>query len=123
MRTGLPALRSEIRRAVELRVAASARDELGAFALLQNRAVAEDDNLIHAMHGRDAVRDDERRAPAHEFRQRGHDRGFGRRIERARRLVENQDWRIFQECPRDADALALSHAEVPAALADLRIVA
>ena len=48
-----------------------------------------------------------------------HDRGFGGRIERAGRLVEDEDGRVLQKGAGDADALALADAEVAAAFADL----
>ena len=36
------------------------------------------------------------------------DRAFGFGVERAGRLVENENWRICIECARDGDALFLS---------------
>ena len=36
------------------------------------------------------------------------DHRLGVAVERARRLVENQDARVSQDCPRDRDALALA---------------
>src|SRR4051794_7446129 len=75
------------------------------------------------MDGGDAVRDDERGAAAHEFLDRLHDRGFGGRVERACRFVENQDRSVLEKGARDADALPLTDAEMSAALPNLTAVA
>ena len=44
------------------------------------------------------------------------------RIERARRLVEDQDRRVLQQHAGDGDALALAAGQLHAALADVRVV-
>ena len=45
-----------------------------------------------------------------------HNRVLGARIQRAGRLIEQKDGSIFEKSSRDADALALTDAEVAAAL-------
>ena len=52
--------------------------------------------------------DDHRLARASELGNDGHDFGGHHRIERARRLVEEQRFRAHGEGPRDGDALLLS---------------
>ena len=54
--------------------------------------------------------------PRMSFRYGLHDGVLGARIQRAGRLVEQEDRRVFEESARDADALALADAEVAAAL-------
>ena len=48
---------------------------------------------------------------------------LGRRVERAGRLVEDQDRRILQQRAGDRQALALAAGKRGAALADQRVVA
>ena len=45
------------------------------------------------------------------------------RVDRRRRLVEDQDRRVLEERARDGDALALAAGELRAALAELGLVA
>src|SRR5437660_247429 len=47
----------------------------------------------------------------------------GARVERARRLVEDQDRRVAQDRARDRDALLLAAGEAVAALADHGVIA
>ena len=61
--------------------------------------------------------------PAHDLAQRRLDLLLGRRVDRRRRVVEDQDPRVGQERARDRDALALAAAERQPALADARLVA
>ena len=69
------------------------------------------------------MRDDQRGAIAREPVQGFLNRSFAFIVERAGRLVENQDWRIFQKDARDAQPLLLPAGELHAAFADLRVVA
>ncbi len=55
--------------------------------------------------------------------QRALDRPLGADVDRARRLVEDQDARVGEERPRERDELALPEREARAALAELRLVA
>jgi hypothetical protein len=65
----------------------------------------------------EAVRDDERRAVLRDFRELRLDRFLGVRIERGRRLVEDEDRRVLEERARDRHALLLAAGELEAALA------
>ena len=91
-------------------------------ALFDDRAVVHRENQIGVPHGREAVRDHERRPAEHEPVERIEDDRFGPRIDRCGRLVENQDAGVLQERPCDAEALALAARQANAALADLRLV-
>ena len=67
--------------------------------------------------------DDERRAPRHHLAQRRLDGLLRRRVDRGRRVVEDEDARVGEQRPGDRDALALAAGEREAALADARVVA
>src|SRR6185503_15910656 len=94
--------------------------ELAERPLLDDPAALEDEDAAGFPHRRQAVRDDERRPALHHLVERGLDLGLGRRVERARRLVEDEDRRILQQGARDGEALALAPGEEAAALADAR---
>src|SRR5215470_2375050 len=81
------------------------------------------DDAVGAANRREPVRDDDRRATGHQIVERllHHHLAFG--VERAGRLVEDQNWRVLQNRARDRDALALAARKYRAALADHRIVA
>ena len=64
------------------------------------------------------MRDDEGGAALHQRLQRLLDLRLGRRVERAGRLVEDQDRRVLQQRPGDGEALALAARKRDAALAD-----
>ena len=74
-------------------------------------------------HGREPVRDDDRRAVLHQPLERLLHQPLALGVERARRLVEQQDRRVAQDRARDRDALPLSARESRAALAEERVVA
>src|SRR5215210_2741877 len=50
------------------------------------------------------------------------DQAFRFSVERRRRLIQNQDWRINQDCTGDSKPLALTAGKKDAAFADNRIV-
>ena len=66
------------------------------------------DDAVGAPHGREPVRDDEHRAPLGDLAHVLLDDALALVIERARRLVEDQDARIGDQRARDGDALALA---------------
>ena len=76
------------------------------------------DDAIGALHRRQAVGDDERRAVLHRRLQRGLHHALAFRVERARGLVEQQQRRVLQDRAGDADALALAARQAHAALAE-----
>src|SRR5436190_9541801 len=127
--TGLAAL-SRYRRGDELgvarcerRVPASRQDQILVPTGLDNAAVIEHDDLIGAAHGREPVRDRDRRPALGEPVQRLLDEPFGLGVERACRLIEDEDRRVPQDRPRDRDPLLLAAREAVAALTDDRVVA
>ena len=60
-------------------------------------AVVHDQDLVDAPDGGEPVGDHQRRAPAHQREEASHDLGFALHVERARRLVHQQDGRVLQE--------------------------
>ena len=77
--------------AVELGVAPAALEELVVRALLDDGPVLEHDDQVRAADGREAVGDDERGAAVEQAPQRVLDPALGGDVDRARRLVEDQD--------------------------------
>jgi hypothetical protein len=69
------------------------------------------------------MRDDQHRAPLHDFAHVLLDDALAFVIKRAGRFVENQDARVHDESASDGDALALAAGEVRSALAYLRVIA
>ena len=69
------------------------------------------------------MRDDDRRPADLEPVERVLDERLGFVVERARRLVEEQDRRVLQDRPGDRHALALAAGQARAAVADDRVVA
>ena len=72
---------------------------------------------------REAVGDDERGAAVEQAAQRALDAALGADVDRARRLVEDQDARVGEQRARERDELPLAEREAEAALAELRVVA
>src|SRR4051812_43717396 len=75
-------------------VPASSDDQLVVRADLDDAAVIKDDDLVRIPHGREAVRDRDRRASFRETVERLLDESLRFRVERARRLVEDEDRRV-----------------------------
>ena len=94
-------------------------------AELEDAAVADDGDGVGVAHRREAVgdEDDRRRFPRDERVQGPLDLGLGLRVERGRRLVQEQELRVPEEGARDGDALLLAAGDAHAALADVRVVA
>ncbi len=73
------------------------------------------DDAIGLLHGAEPMGDDERRATSREPLERGANVVGGLGIERARRLVEDEDGRVLEDRARDRDALPLAaRQEAPA---------
>ena len=108
---------------VELAVEAVLREQLVVRALLDDPAVVEHDDQVGVPHGREAVGDHERRPAHHQLVERVEDHGLGPRVDRRRRLVEDEDRRVLEERAGDADALALAAGELRTPLAELGLVA
>ena len=80
-------------------------------------------DLVRIAHRREPVGDDEGGAAPHQLADGVLHQALGFRIERAGRLVEQQDRRVLQEGAGERDALALAAGEAPAAGADDGVVA
>ena len=85
---------------------------------LDDAAVVEHQDAGGVAHGRKPVRDHEGGAVLHHLVERGLHLHLGGGVERAGRLVEDQDRRVLHQRARDRDALALAAREHAAALAD-----
>src|SRR5689334_8507430 len=72
-------------------------------------------------HGREAVRDHERRSSAGKAVERLRDLALAFGVERARRLVEQQDRPVGEDRARDGDSLALAAGELDPALAQVGV--
>ncbi len=92
-------------------------------AVFDKAAAVDGDDAVAAADGREPVRDDEHRSPAADLLHALLDDALALVIERARRLVENEDARIGDERARDRQPLLLAAREAAAALADDRVVA
>src|SRR4029077_8855912 len=77
-------------------------------AALDNLSAIEDANQIGIDDRRQAMGDDDRRAPAHQQPQRRLDLAFGFAVERGCCLVEEEDRRVLQHRAGDREALALA---------------
>ena len=77
---------------------------------------------VRPPHGGQPVRDHERRAVAHQRRQRVLHQQLRLGVERGRRLVQDQQRRVLEQGPRDRQALPLPAREPLPALADPRLV-
>src|SRR6266508_6721220 len=86
---------------VERRVQPALFDQVVVAAALDDAAVVEDQDQVGGEHGRQPVRDDERRPPGEERAQRGLDVLLGDGVEVGRGLVEDQDARILEDDPGD----------------------
>ena len=88
-------------------------------ALLDEAAAVEDEDAVGVADRREAVCDDERRAARGQRPQGMQQQRLGAGVDRARRLVEDQDRRVGDVRTDEADDLALALREVGAALPDL----
>src|SRR5580700_758678 len=93
---------------VQLRVQAAEREQLLMGAAFDDPARIQHDDAVGLLYGGKPVRDDEGGAVAHQLRERRLDVPLGLRVERRRRLIEDQDRRILEQRPGDGDALALA---------------
>src|SRR3954471_19251700 len=96
--------------------------QLFMVATLHNFASAQDQDLIGISNCPQAVRDDKTGAARHQSLQGLLNQRLGPGINAGRRLVENENGRVFQERSCDANALLFSDAELNATLADLSVV-
>src|ERR1051326_3564538 len=108
---------------MQRRVAAAASDQRVVGAVLDQAAALDGDDAIRRPHGGEPVGDDKHGAALGNFLHVALDDALALRVERAGRLVEDENARIGDERARDGDALALAARERGAALADDGVVA
>ena len=107
---------------VQVSVASFLRHELFVRATFDDLAVFEDQDLIGAADGREAVGDDEGGAALAQIPKAFLDQRFALAVEAGGGFVEDQDARVGQDGAGDGDALALPARELDAPLADNRVV-
>ena len=90
-------------------------------AFLDDVALVHDDQPVHRRDGRQPVRDGDHGLAFHQPVEVLLDRRLDLRIERRRRLVEDQDRRVLQHDAGDGDALPLAAGQLHAALADMGV--
>src|ERR1700730_19109610 len=100
---------------MELRIAAVRPDQLVVAAVLDHPPALEGDDAVGALHRRQAVRDDEDGPSRSDLFHVLLDGPLALVVERARRLVEDEDPRIGDEGAGHRDALALGAGEARAA--------
>ena len=98
-------------------------EQLGLCAPSDDPPVVEDDHLVRECDRGQSVGDDDRRPPAHHLAQARADPGLGRRVDRGRRVVEDEDARVDEQRPGDRDALSLTSGQCDAPLPDDGVVA
>ncbi len=91
--------------------------------LLDDAAVVEDDQVVHGRDRTQPVRDDQRGPALHQLPQRLLHEGLALGVQRAGRLVEEQDGRVAQDRPGQCDPLTLPAREFDAAFPDHRVEA
>ena len=85
-------------------------------SLLDDRAVAQHQNSISVLNRREPMRDHQRGPFAHRLAHCGQHHRFGLGVERAGRLVHDQNRRILQQRARDRHALRLAFGKTVTAL-------
>src|SRR5690349_15749323 len=93
---------------VELAIAAVVRQEVLMGAVLDDRALVQDEDLVGAQDGREAVSDHERGAAPAQGDEALLDRGLALAVQARGGLVEDEDRRLREDRPGDRHALALA---------------
>jgi len=91
-------------------------------SLLHDAAVFKDNDLIGVPHCAEAVSNHKCGAVRGDLQQRALDRSFGFVVNGGSRFIEHQDWRIFQDCACQGDALTLPTGQALSALPHQRVV-
>src|SRR5262252_5716868 len=89
--------------------------------LFGDAAVVDDDDARGAPHGRQAVRDHDRRPAAHQLGDAAFDHALGLGIDAGGRLVEDQDLGVAGQGAREREQLALAGREVRPPLEHARV--
>ncbi|MNF66900.1 hypothetical protein D3C84_487010 [compost metagenome] len=108
---------------MQARVITVLRQQLSVGAALDDLALVHHQNQVGFFDGRQAVSDDQRGATFHDLVQRRLNMALGFGVEGRGGLVEDQQWRVFQQCPRNRQALTLTAREQHAVFPDLGIQA
>src|SRR3989441_717231 len=109
---------------VEPVVHAALREEVAVRAYLDDSTFVEHDDAVDVLDRREAVGDDDRRPPEHQLGERILDEMLGLRIDRARRLIEDeQNLGVEGDGPAKGQQLLLANRERRAPLGDHRLVA
>src|SRR5439155_16310320 len=88
-----------------------------------NLSTFEHDNLINVTQGTQAMRDHNHCTPDDELIERAHHFSLSLDIQGRRRLIEDQERGIAQDCACDSNALALTAREIFALFADQAVIA
>ncbi len=91
-------------------------------AALDDATPIEHENLRGMRHGRESVGDNEHRTPGQQALDGFLYKPLVLRVERRRRLIEDQQRWVHQQCTRDGDTLPLATGEPSAPLAEYRVV-
>src|SRR5579871_4192849 len=97
---------------VEIEVAALSGVKRAVGAALDDASAFDDEDLVGAADGGEAMGNDEGRAAAHEIGQALLDEGFGFGIEAGGGFVEDENAGLGQDGARDGDALFLAAGEL-----------
>src|SRR5688572_5948640 len=108
---------------IEPGVGTGGRQELTVRSPFHHAAALEHEDLRRMLDGREPMRDDEHRATLEQAIDRLLDETLGLRVQRRGRLIENENWRIDEQCARNGDPLALTAGEAGATLPEHRVVA
>ena len=90
------------------RVQLRALEQLGVVAVGEHPPAVEHDDLLGEGDGREAVGDDEGRAPGHRLVEREPDQALGGRVDRGGGIVEDQHARVGQQRAGNGQALTLA---------------
>src|ERR1700687_1571130 len=103
----------------EFRKTAAFRHQFIESSAFDHMSAVEHKDARGVANGREPVSDHESRASLHHFIESGVNLGFGDGVERTGRLIEDQDWWIFQERARDRQPLPLAAGQHAPALAGI----
>jgi hypothetical protein len=91
------------------RVFLTERQELLVGSALNDMAAIKHENLVCVHDSGKPVSDHDGSASAHQILQRPLDEPLRRGVHARRRLIQNQNWRILQQRPRDREPLLFAH--------------
>lgn len=104
-------------------VSSGLRQQIRVVAPLDHAAFVDHQDLPRRHDGREAMRNHDHRAVAHQRIDGALDRAFAFGVQRGRRLVQDDDRDILQQGPRNRDALTLAPRQALADIAQRRVPA